>query len=248
MRIIKLFFLVFLFNSKLLAQLPTFEISEIEHPNSTISLNPIFYQAAIPYQTTERSFIVKNISNVSQTISIKKSETLLHTINNSDKAEAFFCTGVTCYASSVFTGAMVLNAGQTAVFKAQLIEASNSGESTISYKFVNNSTNESNTLTLRYNSPLAGVSKLVSRAAEPNYLTIYQSNNGECLNIVSLEALNNTMLQIRDTKGTLIYTQKINSEEYAAVILLENLTINTGVYFVSIISANNTKTKKVIIN
>jgi hypothetical protein len=244
----KLLFLLLLFSFVLRAQMSTFEIREIERSDFTISLNSLYYQTAIPYQTTERSFIIKNTSSVSQTISIKKSEILLNTLSNFDKAEAFFCTGVTCYASHIFTGAMVLNAGQTAVFKAQLIEASTTGESIVSYKFSNNTTNESTVITIKYNSPLAGFSKLESAPSKLNSLKIYQSNLGKSLNIISSETLSNSILKIQDTNGALIYSQKIGSQGYEAVISLESIAIHSGIYFASIITEDNSTTKKIIIN
>lgn len=125
--------------------------------------NEVFYEQAEPMQTAEHAFSLKNTGNSTQTVSVRKTELSLHTISAIDKAEAFFCTGVTCYPSSVYSGSVVIEAGKTVVFKAQLIEAGTKGESVVLYKFVNNANGDALQFTLRYNDKAMAVNDV----AEP---------------------------------------------------------------------------------
>lgn len=244
---ITLLLLFLLLKTGVHGQVSTFEISELVNPGQVLGSNTVFLDAALPLATSEHNFNIKNTSQLTQSISIKKSENLLHTINPGDKAEAFFCTGVTCYASHVFTGLMVLNPGESAVFKAQFIEASVAGPSDISYKFTNNTTNESSTIVLKYNNQVTSIENNSALTGLKDF-KIYHDVNANAIILQCETAVGDAMLSVIDINGASIYSSKISFTDSQRTAFLINGDFNSGIYFIKIESGTNIYCRKILLH
>lgn len=196
------------------SQNASFSVRDITGTGSYLNGGEIIYVAAQPGVTTEHLFAIKNLTGVTQTISIRKDEIKLNTVALTDKAEAFFCTGVTCYASQVMTAIVEINAGQTLIFKAQFIEASIKAESEVSYKFSNNLVNEFVNFTLKYNNILMSLPNETAKGKTDLELS-FENPTTELLN-----------LKIVSLKDQTVSVCIFNSN--AELISCEQLTLLTG--------------------
>lgn len=230
-----------------MAQTTTFEIQNSDNSNVVVANNDIFTKSVAALGTHQSNFAVKNISAVTQTINIRKYEDLINTVSASDKAEAVFCTGTTCYPPNIFTSAVVLNPGESVVFKADLTEASIVGESNIRYKFSNaNNATEAISFTTKYNVP-ASILKYNNPFNSVSSVYPNPTNSKSFIGINAADDVKEVKLNIINALGSVVNSKNIELNKGKNVIQLETEDLNSGIYFISISAKESIITRKITI-
>lgn len=236
-----------LFSLGMLAQTPTFEIQNNDNSNIVVVNNEVFTKSVAALATHQSNFTIKNISATSQTINVRKYEDLLNTVSVSDKAEAVFCTGTTCYPPNIFTSSVVLSAGETIAFKADITEASIIGESNVRYKFTNaNDANETISFTTKYNVP-ASVLKHTATFGSVSSVYPNPTNSNSFININAIDNTKDVKLNIINALGSVVNSKTIELNKGKNLIQLETENLNAGVYFISVSNKESIITRKITV-
>ena len=239
---------LFLFSQTIRSQTSVIEISPNSNTTTPLSNNSVLYVSVAKYKSIESDFQVKNVSNATQTLSIKKIENSLNTVSASDAAEAFFCTDANCYLSTVYSASVVLTAGQSFVHKAELTEASIAGPSSVSYKISDfNNHADALTFTLKYNDA-AAVSVKDNGSVSSTISNIYPnpSSSTAYMNINCLHETDITM-RVLNTLGSIVITKQLNLNSGKNVVTIDSEKFSAGIYFVSIAEGSLVTTKKITI-
>ena len=229
------------------AQTATFQISDLTNGTGIIANNSVFYRSTTPSATIDHSIEVKNLTATTVSVSVRRYDDVVNTVSVSDYAQANFCTGVTCYGTSVMTTVMTLTANQIVVFKADLIEATVVGQSEIRYKFSNpNNGSEATTTTIKYNNPLSvkNNSSLFSNVSNvyPN-----PSASKSYINFTSQGEINSVNVSIINNLGAIVSSKNVDVMVGKNTIALDSENLNSGIYFVTISSGSNKISKKITI-
>jgi hypothetical protein len=229
------------------SQTVTFRITDLTNSTGAVSNNSIFYRTTTPLATINHDFEVKNISGVTQTISVRRYDDLINTVSVSDKAEANFCTGTTCYGTSQLTTVITLTTNETVVFKADLIEASVIGQSEIRYKFSNpNNGSEAITTTLKYNNPLS-VNEVSSVFANVSNVYPNPSASKSYINLTMLKA-DVATVSIINALGAKVSSKNVELNFGKNIVSIDSDNLNSGIYFVIISSGGQKITKKITLS
>lgn len=229
------------------AQSTVFKI--VNSTNSvTVNDNDVFNQVTTPLNTTEHDLEVTNLTANTITISVRKYEDVLNTVAPGDVAQAYFCTNSTCYPAEVMSAPLVLTANETAIFKADLLEASAVGESSIRYKFTDAAnTSDYLMVNMKYNAP---VSVKSNKALFTNVSGVYPnpSISKSYVNITSAQNLDGVNISILNSLGALVNSKTINLNSGTNKVMIDSESLSSGMYFISITSGASTATRKIIIN
>lgn len=229
------------------AQTTMFELKSVTGPTVIVSDNDIFHHTTTPGAYLQHTFKLKNLTAASRTVSVRKYEDLVNTVNASDKAEITFCNGSTCYPPSVNTVPFEMAANETLDFKADITEASQIGESIIRYKFTNfEDANDNITIVLKYNSPTSVES---FGTVLTNVSNIYPNptNGKSFLNIQSKGEVQGLQLTIINALGSQVSSKNIDISKGNNTIALESENLSAGLYFVNLKGGNIHITKKITV-
>jgi len=241
-------FILFAFCSlSVLSQSVTFQVTDVSNGTGVIANNSVFYRNTTASSMVDHTFEIKNISAVTQTISVRRYDDVVNTVSVSDKAEANFCTGTTCYGTSVMTSVMTLTTNQIVIFKADLIEASAVGLSEIRYKFSNpNNGSEAITTTIKYNHPLSvNESSLIFTNISNVYPNPSSSKSFISLTVSKTELAS---VSIINALGATVSSKSVELNNGKNVVSLDSENLNSGIYFVTITSGGQKITKKITIS
>ncbi|MEI6019797.1 MAG: T9SS type A sorting domain-containing protein [Bacteroidota bacterium] len=242
--------LLFLGPLIILAQTSTFQIKDNNNNGQTVIDGAIFYHPTQNYcPTINHEFEIKNVSASTLSLSLRKYEDLLNTVNvnNNDIAQAYFCFGTNCLPASVLSYSIELAPGESTLLEAKFDEASIAGHSIIRFKFNNKvNTSDALTLTLKYDSNVGIIQS--DKNAEAFFL-VYPNPAKDILTISS-EGGNTAAQQIQllDAFGkTIIVLNQSDMSNTNKITLPLNL-LSTGIYFLNIKTETQNFHKKIIIN
>jgi len=240
------YILVFsLFLAGLNAQNAVFQITDQENGNAMVVNNDMFTHFTTNGSTAHHEFEFKNISPVTQTITIRKSEIQINITPLPDTAKAYFCTGATCYQPDVINVSVILAPNEAMVFRAYLDEASVAGQSEVSYKF--SSAGQTVIFSLKYNADPVSVKKYAgfnSGVSDvfPNpcyaksFITVNSAETGANMNLTLLNSL-----------GSIVSSKEVVMVNGKNTINLETENLSTGVYFVRLSNGVSVATRKITI-
>lgn len=229
------------------AQTPTFEIQNDDNASVVVVNNEVFIKSVAALAMDQSNFSIKNISATSQTITVIKHEDLLNMVSASDIAEAVFCTGTSCYPPDVFTSEVVLSAGESMVFKADLTEASVVGESNVRYKFKNsNDPNETISFTIKYNVPTS-IKKQSSLFNAVSSVYPNPASSVAFLNITAVENIKDLKVNVIDALGSVVNSKSIELNKGKNTIAIETEYLHSDIYFISISNKESKVTKNITV-
>ncbi len=245
----KIYFLSFaLFSLYAAVKAQGIEIKDQYNSNVVVTNNTIVNRTTTAGTQTAHNFEIKNISNSTQTVVVKKFNDVINTVSSSDMASSTFCTGTTCYPPSTFSATVVLAPNATSILAADLDEASVVGVSQISYKVYNasNTTDELN-FTIKYNgtvsvkniaSVFASVSEVYPNpSSSKSFISVSVNKNYSGVDVIVINSL-----------GSVISTKLTDLEAGKNVISLDSENLPTGLYFITINQGNQRITKKLTIS
>jgi hypothetical protein len=238
--------LLFLFLG-LKSQSPTFKVTysltSAQVQNSTV------FHATVPASTfLEKDFLLKNISAAPQVINIRKYEDLMNVPSSSDYAEAYFCTGINCYLSSVMSASVMLSPGEEIEFRADFVEASTVAHSTVRYKFTNDADNNDNLMfTIQYNDPSAVSVKNNSAFSGLSDVYPNPSSSKSFVNLNSSIGMDGVNLTVINSVGATLISKQINVTPGKNTISIDSENFADGIYFVSLNHGSTSVTKKITI-
>ncbi len=225
-------------------QAPTFELVTTTATNVPIANNAIFDKTTTPVGSISGYFKLKNITASTQTYTIRKYDNVLNTVGVGDAAEAYFCTGTTCYVPSVFSAFFVIPANSEDDFIVYLAEASAIGLSNVGYEVQNGT--EKLAITMRYNFA-TGINTNFSDLASVSNVYPNPSASKSFIDVNAAKELSGTSLKVYNCLGTLVSTKEISLQKGKNKISIDNENLETGVYFVKIVNGNSTLTRKLTV-
>lgn len=223
-----------------------FEIKDLQTTNMVSSGVNIPTTTTVSTQTAY-DFEIKNISSVTQTITVRRYDDVLNTVSQSDMAIAAFCTGTNCYPPNVISANVVLAPNATIDLKADLDEATMVGISEIRYRvYDTDNTTDAVMFTLKYNAPasLKQANNVITNISDvyPN-----PSAGKSFLNITSSQSLDNVKTTIINSLGAIVSVKNIDLAIGKNNIVLETENLSTGLYFAIISNGTQKITKKITI-
>lgn len=248
MKKIYLLVVVFLFSfNNLKSQVSDFRISNITTGTAIVNNNDNFYRSTIALTSVAHNFEIKNISNSTLTLVVRKYDDIINTISAFDLAQSSFCTGVNCYPSGINSATFVLNSNETLNFKADLDEASVAGESAVRYKFTNSSnTSDVLSFSMKYNNPLSVKHNGSVLISEPN---IYPnpSSSSFYLNFNTFRFIDDVIFQIYNSLGDVVLSKNIFIQNGLNTIPFDIGNLSSGIYYIKTNKTEINITKKIII-
>lgn len=246
-KLIALLFLGPLFFS---AQTSTFQIKDNNNNGAQVSDGAIFYHPTQNFgPTINHEFEIKNVSASTLSLSLRKYEDLLNTVNmnNNDVAQAYFCFGTNCLPASVLSYSIELAPGESTLLEAKFDEASIAGHSQVRFKFNNKvNTSDALTLTLKYDSNVGIIEAAKNTDA---HFFIYPNPATNAVNIVN--AYENDpiqQIQVIDASGKTIMLLNQSTVSSTNQITLPLDQLSMGIYFLNIQTQTQSFHKKIIIN
>ena len=229
------------------SQSSVFKITNNTNGSAVLINGDVFYHSTASLATIEHDFEVKNISSTTKTLSVRKYDDVINTVSASDKAEAYFCTGTTCYQPTNYSASMVLNPNESVIFKAEFVEASTVGQSSIRFKF-NDAANTSDalTLTLAYNNPLS-VKTINSVFSSISNVYPNPSIGKTYINVTAAQTVDGVTLSILNSLGELVNTQPVILNKGVNKLVIDSENLSSGIYFLAINYNSSTISKKIII-
>jgi hypothetical protein len=226
---------------------------QLSNNDNAALINP---NAVIQLSTTASSNLkynidVKNTSNGAKKYLVKRYDITLNT-----GALAYYCFAGTCYGPGTIESpdTLHLTAGQSAsqntfnpyfILTADLDEGPSVGYSLVKYTFfdaVNHS--DSVQVTLRYNSPV-GLSELKKNLS--SFDLFPNPSEGNSTLLISAQTAFNTKVMVYNSLGDLVSEQNARIDQGHNKIPLHLEGLAPGVYLVSVKSANNGLTKRLVI-
>lgn len=225
------------------AQSPV-EVRDEENSMALVTNNQVFTGSVAALGTASHHFEIKNISANTITVTVRKYEDLINTVNISDKAAAYYCFDGICWSPSIITATYQLTAGSSFSFIPKLDEASVMGESNIRYRV--SAGGFDLYFTLKYNIP-AGI-----RSNSGNYssLSLYPNpSSGKVFASISSEGeLNAAKLNVYNSLGALVISNEIALKKGSNTFSLETDELGSGIYFVQFQTGKSTITKRITIS
>lgn len=218
-------------------------------PSLQVANGATVFNTTMPVSSTKNEFMMKNASTTTQTVTIKKSLVYINTVSPGDAAQAYFCTGVNCYAASVMAKSVVLAPGENMSFTADLDEASVAGNSEVVYSFtaVNPGATVTLVITIKYSASPAGL-HLPSEVLSGISLVFPNPSSGAAfLSVQAKRELNNLQLQLINALGARVYLKEINVPAGRSTIDLDTEALAAGVYFVQLRSGPAVATRKLTV-
>ncbi len=239
--------LIFIYQYSI-AQVSSFQIKDNEAAGQTVIDGQTFYHnTRNSGPTVNHEFEIKNTSANTLTLSLRKYEDLINTVNaaNNDVAQAYFCFGTNCLPSNVMSYSVELNASESILLEAKFDEASIAGHSIVRYKF-NNKTNTSDALivTLKYDT---NVGILNNQDQDHVFSEVYPNPSQHFLHI----DYKNQIQPIKEIKWMNASGQFLD-QTFQTTLNEKGITINypdlsAGIYFIQIKTDKIISTKKVFI-
>ncbi len=229
------------------AQQPVFRIVELVGGNPTVNDGATFYVSVSGGNVSQKSYSMTNLTASTLTLSVRKFEDLINTVSINDLADAYYCTGTTCYPSSTFNSTVSLAPNQSMLFYADLTEASVAGQSIVRYRFSNASVSQSVTLSIRYNDPTVGI-KENNKAIKA--LSLYPNPcNGSATTVEfnSAASIGQTQLVVVNALGEIVSKTNTTILQGNNKIQINTESLQSGIYFIRIGNDNNALTKKLTI-
>jgi hypothetical protein len=231
--------------SSAFAQTPTFELVTTTATNVPIVNNTIYDDVTSPSSSTSGHFILRNTTASTQTYVVRRTDNILNTVGVGDAAEAYFCTGTTCYVPAVFSAFFIINASSEDDLTVYLGEATAIGLSNVSYE-VSNGT-EKLEFIMRYNYA-TGINSNLNDLANVSNIYPNPSASKSFLNINSAKEINGTKLLVYNCLGDCISSKEINLQKGKNTISIDSENLETGIYFVKITNGSSTITRKLTVN
>lgn len=245
-----LFLLVLFFVASGLQAQSSFQIRDNNNGGVAVSDGAVFYHPTQNFgPTINHEFEIKNSSPGTLSLSLRKYEDLMNTVNvnNSDVAQAYFCFGTNCLPASVFSYSIELMPGESTLLEAKFDEASVAGHSIVRFKFNNKvNTSDALTLTLKYDSNVGLVS-----AGALDKASIFMGPNPvkDFLYIGSTESSQNiNRISIKDADGKEVYIISGDGNALPGNIRIPLTNLANGFYFVEIQDQIQTYHQKIILN
>jgi hypothetical protein len=205
--------------------------------------------ASLDHITTEID--AKNITASTKYYKLRRFDDVLNS-----GSDAFFCIGgANCYTPATYTSptTMTLTPNQTLASQSlslllELDEGTTSGYSSIRYQIYNiNDVNDVFTFTLKYNQTVS-VKEVSSLFSSVSSIYPNPAVNKAHINIVSSESVDNVMLSIINSLGSIVSTKSIDLSVGKNTISIDSENLSSGIYFATI-SSNKTKiVKKFTVN
>ncbi len=223
---------------------------------ATLAPNEVIYMTTQASSNTKVTIDVKNVGTTTQSYIAKRYDVLLNTVNTST-AVAYFCIAGSCYGPPTIVSPtpLTLNSmqsasqlqGQYQMLVADLDEADAVGESHVKYTFQNtNNASDSVQVSIKYNAVPAGIK---NTQLTENNLIISPNPTTDALNIFLDSDQNITSdIMIYNSLGEIVFSQKQQFNHDNNNIKIDVKTLSSGVYFVSLDTANSIITKKLVIN
>lgn len=224
------------------AQTPL-EVKDAENSMALVVNNQVFTSSVSALGTASRHFEIKNISANTITVTVRKYEDLINTVNISDKAAAYYCFDGICWSPSIITATYQVTAGSSFSFIPKLDEASVMGESNIRYRI--SSLGNDLYLTIKYNLP-AGLSEINTAVSS---LVVYPnpSNGTTFAEMISKTENEMVKLALYNSLGSLVESKDVILNKGKNTVSAGTENLEAGVYFLQIQKGNTRITKKITI-
>ncbi len=240
--------LVLIFSSLVIglkSQNAIFQITNEDNGNSPVINNDVFNLFTSAGSTTAHDFELKNISSVTQTIAIRKSDILMNISPLPDTAKAYFCTGANCYEPDIINVSVVLAANEAMIFKADLDEASTAGQSEVSYKF--SSSGQTIIFSLKYSATPVSVKSYAGFVSGVSNVYPNPSTSRSFITVNSIRSVANVNVTIINSLGSVVSSKEVVLINGKNTINLDTENYKTGIYFVTISNGASVTTKKITI-
>lgn len=241
---------LFLSVAGLKSQSPTFQLTHYPNVNEAIQNNDVFYFITNPGENTEFDVQIKNISSTTQTFKIRKNIIMLHSVSTQDEAQAYFCTGTTCYIPSVGSATVTLEPNETILLLIDLTEASTKGETVTNYEVSNNANaSEKISFTQKYNDPTNPVSVRSNPALFSHVSGVYPnpSSSKSFLNFTSAYGIDGLNLRVLNSLGSVVLSKKVDIISGKNTVTIDSDNLTPGIYFVSLAHGSSVITRKITI-
>lgn len=187
---------------------------------------------------------IKNISASAKSIDVKVTE-----ISIIPGTENNFCFGPACYPPGVYESIdpAVIFAGATdSSFLADYTPHGNAGVSQLKYKFWDrNNPVDSISIFINFDVQIVGVNKIPTKITQFNLSP--NPANGMFVLSYSLNETVNSKAIIRNMLGSIVYEFNINDKQ--AISVVNTSSLESGIYFVSIVADNNVlSTKRLVVS
>lgn len=226
------------------SQAPTFELVTTTATNTPIANNAIFDKTTTPAGSISAYFKLKNITASTQTYTIRKFDNVLNTVAVGDAAEAYFCTGTTCYVPSVFSAFFEIPANSNDDFIVYLAEASATGSSNVSYEVSNGP--EKLTIVMRYNFA-TGINSNLNDLASVSGVYPNPSASRSYIDVNASKELSGTTLKVYNCLGAVVSSKEINLNKGKNTVVIPSENLETGIYFVKMTNGSSTLTRKLTV-
>jgi hypothetical protein len=223
--------------------------------SSTVAPNAIILESTTASSKTSHVFDIKNNSLTNKSYDIKRYDMILNS-NATSTAEAYFCFAGACYGSAVMTSitSLTLTAGQSAsqiqgsfnTLTTDLDEASTVGYSLIKYTVINaTNASDSTQFSIKYNAPSGINDNYLSFAKMDIFPNPAKDNFTVKLNFKKNEKSN---VVIFNSIGCEVFSTEVYLTEGTNFVPININNLNTGVYFLKIVTNDGFVTKKLIID
>lgn len=237
-----------IFSGVLLAQTSVFKVTE-SPSNQLVSNGAIFYHTTKSYLTVSHEFEIKNISAATVSLSLRKYDDLINTIDqpNDDMGHAYFCFGTNCLPASVFTYTLELGVGESVLLDAKFDEASIAGHSSVRYK-INDKVNTSDALTITLNYD-TNVGLKESGFNASSFSEAYPNPAKQNVNIdFNTQLIDLQSVRIINASGQVVQSNFYEYNLNTTGLQINTSELNAGLYFVNLMSNKGSVTKKIVIN
>jgi len=223
----------------------------LEVSNSTsgviIANNSVISETVIAGGQSHTSITIKNIGTGTKIFGITRTD-----ITMNSGSVAYFCFAGQCYTPIVFSSPaanqLTLTTGQSDATGSLYYDenATLAGYSEVKYKIFDiNNISDNIIFTFKFNSIISSVKENNFGLASvsdvyPNPSTVINSK----INITSNTSLSDVEVKITNALGSVVSSRKVDLSSGKNIIELDNDSLNSGIYFVTISSSNHKIVKK----
>jgi hypothetical protein len=212
-----------------------------------IANNAVISETVMAGGQSHTSIKVKNIGTGTKIFGITRTD-----ITMNPGSVAYFCFAGQCYTPVVFSSPasnqLTLTTGQSDLTGVLYYDenATLAGYSEVKYKIFDiNNISDNIVFTFKFNSIVSSIKENNFGLASvsdvyPNPSTASNSK----INITSNVSINDVEIKITNALGSVVSSRKVDLNSGKNIIELDNDSLNSGIYFVSISSTNNKIVKK----
>ena len=225
-------------------------VTDVNNGMASVANNAViqYTTAAGDHLTTEID--AQNTSSTTKYYKLRRIDVALN-----PGASAYFCVGgANCYGPSTTVSPITVTltpngklSGQNLSLLLDLEEVASPGTaafSSIKYQIFNvNDPNDVFTFTLNYNDDLSSVKESSQLFSSVSAVYPNPSVNKAHINVVSSEAVNDAVLSITNSLGSVVSTKTIDLSVGKNTVAIDAESLSSGIYFATI-SSNKTKVVK----